>query len=242
MINAVLEILMKQLKIMLKTVEKSETARLRANQIVDSILEDLESEKPSVSTFNAYLAAHTKNYELEVENEKLNRECKRLQEELDMLKAEKESLEEKHESECRQISAYDEELKETKGMATIYDFARMCRANNDCEFCPMTKAKLAVDYEYSTCAEMMTDHPDEANAAILKWCAEHTEQPESVSEQPTKKQKTYKQDFLEKFPNAERRMDGSPSVCRNKVYNCGGCFLNKSCVSCWNEVMENADE
>ena len=155
---------------------------------------------------------------------KRKRIISRLKHEIRRLRRENKKLHDKHWSECRRISQYDK--KEAKRMATIYDFARMCRANNDCEFCPMAKAKLAVDYECSTCAEMIADHPDEANAAILKWCAE----------QPTKPKKTYKEDFLEKFPNAPLNQAGCPHGCVYHIYgDFGAC--RATCSNCWNEVM-----
>ena len=40
-------------------------------------------------------------------------------------------------------------------------------------------------------------HASESSAIIDKWCAEHP-------------QKTYLQDFLEKFPNAKLDDDGEP--------------------------------
>lgn len=164
----------------------------------------------------------------------MHREIKRLHKE-------NKQLHDKHWSECRRIALYDDEVRIIKNSATIRNFSRMCKANNDCEFCPMTKAKLAVDCECSTCAEMIADHPDEANAAILKWCAEHPETPESVSEQPEepeKPKKTYKEDFLEKFPNAPVSWTGFPHGCVCHVYgNFGDCRSN--CSDCWNEVMKD---
>lgn len=53
------------------------------------------------------------------------------------LRNEIKELREKHENECRQISQYDEELEETKRMAAIYGFARMCNNYGACEECPM---------------------------------------------------------------------------------------------------------
>ena len=161
---------------------------------------------------------------------KRKRRISRLMREIRRLRKENKQLHDKYWNECRQIALYDDELKEIKRMSTIYDFSRMCRANKDCEFCPMTKAKMTVDCECSTCAEMMADHPDEANAAILKWCTEHPEQQE-------KPKKTYKEDFLEKFPNAELDVNGNPRVCRISCYGYCNCSAIGSCAACWNEVM-----
>lgn len=66
-------------------------------------------------------------------------------------------------------------------MATITDYARMCKAY-ECVDCPLSGRNNA----YSTkCPQILMLRPTEASAIIDKWCAEHP-------------QKTYLQDFLEK--------------------------------------------
>ena len=63
---------------------------------------------------------------------------------------------------------------------------------------------------------------------LQKWSDEHS-------------QKTYIQDFLEKFPKAQIDSDGTPFACRKKTYG-GGCPKIESetdcCYECWNEPME----
>ena len=59
----------------------------------------------------------------------------------------------------------------------------------------------------------------------------------NASEQPTKPKKTYKEDFLEKFPNAELDVNGNPRVCRISCYGYCNCSAIGSCAACWNEVM-----
>lgn len=67
--------------------------------------------------------------------------------------------------------------------ATIYDYARMCRAFNDCGMCPLFE--LCGDKnEYSGL--------DKINEIILKWCKEHPAE-------------TRQDRLLKMFPNA--RMD-----------------------------------
>ena len=75
-------------------------------------------------------------------------------------------------------------------MASITDYARMCKAHDDecgVAYCP-------ISYKYNgydcSCTYLLRHHPAEASAIIDKWCAEHP-------------QKTYWQDFKEKFPKAE---------------------------------------
>lgn len=64
---------------------------------------------------------------------------------------------------------------------------------------------------------------------LQKWSDEHPK-------------KTYAQDFFEKFPNARSNSDGTPVVCRERIYGgecpvleCDECW-NKGC---WNEPMED---
>ena len=66
----------------------------------------------------------------------------------------------------------------------------------------------------------------------------------SVSEQQEKPKRTYKEDFLEKFPNARRYYYGDPASCRKNIYghgisNCPGYDGKdgRNCVGCWNEAM-----
>lgn len=66
---------------------------------------------------------------------------------------------------------------------------------------------------------------------VQKWSDEHPK-------------KTYAQDFLEKFPEAQRNWDGVPFVCRKRIYGgihsakSEGCDDTKACYRCWNEPME----
>ncbi len=53
--------------------------------------------------------------------------------------------------------------------ATIYDYARMCRAN-ECEDCPF---RMRGKRENEGCADFIIEHSDKANEIILNWCKEH---------------------------------------------------------------------
>lgn len=66
---------------------------------------------------------------------------------------------------------------------------------------------------------------------VQKWSDEHPK-------------KTYAQDFFEKFPKAQSNSDGTPLVCRQRIY--GGVPLKGeeydymgACKNCWNEPMED---
>lgn len=114
-------------------------------------------------------------------------------------------------------------------MAEIKDFARMCKnysdcgCNPDCPFLKETDKLLGV----SDCVDYMMQHPKEADNIITEWCKEHP-------------QKTYAEDFLEKFPNAPVNENGRPKACRYSVYgtNSDCCPSYHSCTICWNQPME----
>lgn len=68
---------------------------------------------------------------------------------------------------------------------------------------------------------------------LQKWSNEHPK-------------KTYAQDFFEKFPDAQSGSDGTPFVCRKRVY--GGthpkfenCNYTGACYRCWNEPMNDEE-
>lgn len=59
--------------------------------------------------------------------------------------------------------------------------------------------------------------------------------------------KTYAQDFFEKFPKAQSNSDGTPFVCRKRIY--GGihsttledCDYTRACYRCWNEPLNDEE-
>lgn len=104
-------------------------------------------------------------------------------------------------------------------MATIHDYARMCKAHAYCEGCPMVDV-----WNDGACDEALIERTAECEAIIDKWCSEHP-------------QKTYKQDFLEKFPKAAMYGNGCLIDCRNNVYGWKGRACIGNCIVCWHEVM-----
>ena len=66
---------------------------------------------------------------------------------------------------------------------------------------------------------------------LQKWSDEHP-------------QKTYAQDFFENFPKAQINSDGTPFVCRKRIY--GGirstledCDYTGACYRCWSEPLND---
>lgn len=110
-------------------------------------------------------------------------------------------------------------------MATIHDYARICKAVDDCMDCPLSES---ANPRRIPCCDYIPDYPAEASAIIDKWCAEHP-------------QKTYKQDFMEKFPNA-KIIEGRPIACAHNLYGDVITCANQKCKDCWNTVMPDEAE
>jgi len=111
--------------------------------------------------------------------------------------------------------------------ATIYDLHRMCSSREDCAGCPIED----VSADCGTFLGVTKDDMPKINQAILKWCKEN----------PVK---TYKEDFLEKFPLTRLTCDNIPSFCRKEVYNFDGSFHcdgTLKCYQCWNKSMEEEE-
>lgn len=111
-----------------------------------------------------------------------------------------------------------------KEKATIYDLARFrkdyCDDGNCCK-CPLC------NYSNSKgigCTDFVNHYTDEVNELILKWCKEHPA-------------KTYKDDFLKKFPNCD--FDEGRNICRKVIYDYGERFscAGRECKDCWNEPI-----
>lgn len=106
-------------------------------------------------------------------------------------------------------------------MASITDYARMCKTCDDCIDCPLYTVSEENEYGGRNCNDFVVLHPAEASAIIDKWCAEHPP-------------KTYAEDYLERFPNADRNKSDTPCICRKVYYGERG---TKNCIDCWNEIM-----
>lgn len=111
----------------------------------------------------------------------------------------------------------------------LHELKRLCGSHNECvanaankEDCPMFGVCTFI---YS---KIRAEDVKKAIEIVQKWS----------DEQP---KKTYAQDFFEKFPKARSNSDGTPFVCRERIYGgecpvleCDECW-NKEC---WNEPME----
>lgn len=86
-----------------------------------------------------------------------------------------------------------------------------------CEGCPLEKSETCVKSN----SDMTENGMKEGIAIVEKWAKEHP-------------RKTYKMDFLEKFPNAKLNV----FICKNSVYRNSDKCSNICCKDCWNEEME----
>lgn len=107
--------------------------------------------------------------------------------------------------------------------------ARMAKANEihscsiSCVDCPLSQFN---NQERVSCYKLESRNSDKAIAIVQKWSDDHP-------------QKTYKEYFFEKFPNANRTEEGTPLSCRASVYGeprKHDCYEG-NCDKCWNEVL-----
>ena len=120
----------------------------------------------------------------------------------------------------------------SKTINFLSELKRLCDSRDECvaneankEDCPMfgvcslTHSRL--------CAKNIKT----AIEIVQKWSNEHPK-------------KTYAQDFFEKFPKAQSNSDGTPFVCRKRIY--GGirstledCDYTGACYRCWSEPLND---
>lgn len=106
--------------------------------------------------------------------------------------------------------------------------SRICK-HEGCEDCPI--AELG----NGGCIDIQAKFTAKCIAIVQEWSDEHP-------------LKTYKQDFLEKFPKAKKSYDGTPNVCIEELYGEGvgikDCeFKFDGCIECWNRSMlDNKEE
>ena len=95
-------------------------------------------------------------------------------------------------------------------------YTRMCKSNGStCNGCELEHEKV------DTCRGFLMSNPARAEKIIMKWAAEHPE-------------KTMKDVFFEKFPNAPRGDSGEPECCPRVIgfVNHPKCNIG-DCCECW---------
>lgn len=120
----------------------------------------------------------------------------------------------------------------SKTINFLHELKRLCDSRYGCvadaddkEDCPMFG--ICEDALTRICAEDV----EAAIETVQKWSDEHPK-------------KTYEQDFFEKFPKAQSNSDGTPFVCRKRIY--GGkhstledCDYTGACYRCWSEPLND---
>lgn len=110
-------------------------------------------------------------------------------------------------------------------MASITDYARMCKTCDDCIDCPLYTVSEENEYGGRNCNDFVVLHPAEASAIIDKWCSEHP-------------QKTYKLYFKPKYYGHFSTEDASwidrwlwkrekRKICKANRYNCSECIYHE---------------
>lgn len=108
---------------------------------------------------------------------------------------------------------------------------RLCDSRATCDDTAHDKQCPFYKYCEHELAKLGAEETIKAIESLQKWSNEHPK-------------KTYVQDFFEKFPKAQACSDGSPFVCRKRIY--GGihstlenCDYTGACYKCWNEPMND---
>ena len=107
----------------------------------------------------------------------------------------------------------------------LYSLRLTCEAIAHDERCPLC------DFCELTYSKIYAEDAIKAVENLQKWSDEHPK-------------KTYAQDFFEKFPKAQSNSDGTPFVCRKRIY--GGirstledCDYTGACYRCWSEPLND---
>ena len=108
----------------------------------------------------------------------------------------------------------------------VKEINRMCKTYHDCSDCPLDKIA------YCNIKEIQRNGLKTIEI-VEEWSKNHP-------------QKTFLQDFLEKYPKAPLESDKTPKVC---PYQCGytsetrcekySSMKYDNCIECWNRMMED---
>ena len=111
------------------------------------------------------------------------------------------------------------------------ELRRLCDSRATCEATARDKQCPLYDFCELAHSRVCTNDAIMAMEALQKWSDEHPK-------------KTYAQDFFEKFPKAQSNSDGTPFVCRKRIY--GGirstledCDYTGACYRCWSEPLND---
>lgn len=120
-------------------------------------------------------------------------------------------------------SKADYNVVEQKQVATIFDYARVCKSFEYCKTCPLSWRNNGKNI---SCDGFIARHTETANEIILKYLGEHPP-------------KTYRQDFIEKFPNASVDENGYPLARTCDIYLRRLFPCEFDCNTCWDMVCKD---
>lgn len=101
---------------------------------------------------------------------------------------------------------------------------RICKTYA-CSDCPIWRSRPD---QSEGCGIFLRKYPEKVISIVQQWSKEHP-------------QKTIKDDFFEKFPNANKLCDGIPDVCAAKLGYVSECTYQNCedfCKECWNEPLD----
>lgn len=108
----------------------------------------------------------------------------------------------------------------------LLEYGRMCDSVTDCKHCLV--GEIFKPDTKESCRLYAVFQPKDVVKAVEKWSAAHP-------------QKTRKDDFLEKYPNAQLKLtDGTPIICAEYLGYCKCEYMqsSKACAKCWNTPLE----
>ena len=114
------------------------------------------------------------------------------------------------------------------------ELKRLCDSRTSCEAGADNKEQCPM---FEVCDRPLTkicaEDAIKTVEILQKWSNEHPK-------------KTYAQDFFEKFPKAQSNSDGTPFVCRKRIYSgihstLEDCYYTGACYRCWNEPMNDEE-
>ncbi len=111
---------------------------------------------------------------------------------------------------------------------------RLCDSRTACEESAHDERCPLLVFCWRTIATRNAEESITAFENLQKWSDKHPK-------------KTYAQDFFEKFPKAQSNWDGTPFVCRKRIYGgihsttLGDCDYTRACYRCWNEPLNDEE-
>lgn len=97
-----------------------------------------------------------------------------------------------------------------------------------CNDCPLNITNNGIGIP---CSDFETLCPEQAISIVQQWSDTHP-------------QRTYLTEFLEHYPNASLRDDGTPYLCPSDLgwNDSGKCRERSNCVECWSQTIAEGEK